>query len=103
LLAHTFWCFVSAANYRAGSQHRLDGAMRTEFAKTLFLIWNALGLMDIIFVVFSALRFGLNDWQSMHALRVLPLSLLPTFLVPLVIASHVVIFVRLTRAGTGLQ
>jgi hypothetical protein len=74
------------------------GAMRTQFAKTLLLIWNVIGLIDIIFVVFSALRFGLKDWQSMHALRELPLSLLPTFLVPMIIASHVLIFVRLARA-----
>src|ERR1044071_9015841 len=73
------------------------GAMRPQFAKTLLLVWNALGLIDIVFVVFSALRFGLNDWQSMHALRELPLSLLPTCLVPLIIASHVLIFVRLAR------
>lgn len=79
------------------------GAMRTQFAKTLLLIWNAIGLIDIVFVVFSALRFGLQGWQSMHALRELPLSLLPTFLVPLVIASHVLIFIRLARAGRNLQ
>ena len=75
------------------------GAMRTEFAKTLLLIWNTIGVIDIISVVFSALCFGLRDWQSMHALRELPLSLLPTFLVPLIIASHILIFVRVARAG----
>ena len=75
-------------------------AKRTQFAKTLLIIWNTIGLVDIIFVVFSALRFGLRDWQSMHALRELPLSLLPTFVVPLIIASHVLIFVRLARAET---
>jgi len=79
------------------------GAMRSEFAKKLLLIWNMLGLVDIVFVVSSALRFGLNDWQSMHALRELPLSLLPTFLVPLIIASHILIFVRVMQAGTKLQ
>jgi hypothetical protein len=79
------------------------GAMRTEFAKPLLLTWNTIGLIDIIFVVFNALRFGLQDWQSMHALRKLPLSLLPTFLVPLIIASHVLIFVRLTRARIDSQ
>jgi len=78
------------------------GTTRTQFAKTLLLTWNALGLVDIIFVVLSALRFGLNDWQSMHALRELPLSLFPTFLVPLIIASHVLIFVRLARAERKL-
>ena len=64
--------------------------------RTLLRIWNFFGFIDIAFVVFSALRFGLQDWQSMAALRTLPLSLLPTFLVPLIIASHVLIFVRLT-------
>ena len=79
------------------------GAMRSQFTKPLLLIWNTLGLIDIIFVVFGALRFGVKDWQSMHALRELPLSLLPTFLVPLIIASHVLIFVRLVRARIGSQ
>jgi hypothetical protein len=79
------------------------GAIRAEFAKMLLLIWNTIGLIDIIVVVFSALRFGLKDWQSMHALRELPLSLLPMFLVPLIIASHVLIFARLARAGTNVH
>jgi hypothetical protein len=79
------------------------GAMRTQFAKTFLLSWNTLGLIDIILVVSSAFRFGLKDWQSMHALRELPLSLLPTFLVPLIIASHALIFVRLPRARIGSQ
>jgi hypothetical protein len=79
------------------------GAMRTQFAKMFLLSWNTLGLIDIILVVSSAFRFGLKDWQSMHALRELPLSLLPTFLVPLIIASHVLIFVRLIRARIGSQ
>jgi hypothetical protein len=79
------------------------GAMRTEFAKKLFLVWSTLGLIDIIFVIFSAPRFGLKDWQAMHALRELPLSLLPTFLVPVIIALHVLIFVRLIRARIGSQ
>jgi hypothetical protein len=78
-------------------------AMRAEFGKALLVIWNTIGLIDIIFVVLSALRFGLKDWQSMHALRELPLSLLPMFLVPLIIASHVLIFVRLARAESKLK
>jgi hypothetical protein len=81
----------------------LVSSMQTQFAKTVLLTWNTLGLIDIVFVVLSALRVGLKDWQSMHALRELPLSLLPTFLVPLIIASHVLIFMRLIRARIGSQ
>jgi len=81
----------------------LVSSMHTQFAKTVLLSWNTLGLIDIVFVVLSALRVGLKNWQSMHALRELPLSLLPTFLVPLIIASHVLIFVRLIRARIGSQ
>lgn len=61
----------------------------------LLRIWNFFGFIDIVFVAFNALRFGLQDWQSMAPLRSLPLSLLPAFFVPLIIASHVLIFVRL--------
>lgn len=61
------------------------------------LFWNTIGLTDILFVVLMALRLGLEDRQSMHALREFPLSLLPTFLVPLIIVSHVLIFFRAAR------
>jgi hypothetical protein len=64
---------------------------------TMLIIWNAIGLTDILFVVLTALRLGLEDWRSMHVLREFPVSLLPTFLVPLIIASHVLIFFRAAR------
>lgn len=60
----------------------------------MLIVWNTIGLTDILFVVMMALRLGLEDRLSMHALREFPLSLLPTFLVPLIIASHVLIFFR---------
>lgn len=63
--------------------------------RRVWFIWNALGLADILFVVVTAARLGLDDPTSMRALTLLPLSLLPTFVVPIIIASHVVLFVRL--------
>jgi hypothetical protein len=58
-------------------------------------VWNALGLIDILFVVAAASRLAMADPDSMNALLRLPLSLLVTFLVPLIIASHVVMLWRI--------
>ena len=60
-------------------------------------IWNFVGLIDIGMVVLAAARLGLTEPASMRALTHLPLSLLPTWLVPLIIATHLLIFVRLRR------
>lgn len=62
------------------------------------LAWNVVGLLDILFVVATAGRLAAADPSSMRALLRLPLSLLPTFYVPLVIATHVWIFWRVWRS-----
>jgi hypothetical protein len=56
-------------------------------------------LADILYVVGTAARLAFADPASMSALLRLPLALLPTFLVPLIIASHVFIFSRLRPEG----
>lgn len=71
----------------------LDRARRTRF----LTIWNVIGLTDILLVAATAIRLNLADASQMRALLHLPLSLLPTFLVPLIIATHVMIFARLAR------
>ena len=69
----------------------------TPVGRGVILAWNVLGLADIVLVVVTASRLGLGDPDSMRALLRLPLSLLPTFLVPIIIATHVIIFARLLR------
>ena len=61
----------------------------------LFRLWNLLGAVDILLVVATAARLAIADPASMSALAHLPLNLLLTFVVPLIIATHVLIAARL--------
>jgi hypothetical protein len=62
-----------------------------------YSIWNVVGLVDILFVVATAARLAFTAPESVAALLRLPLNLLLTWLVPLIIASHVLLGVRLAR------
>jgi hypothetical protein len=63
--------------------------------RPVLLIWNGYALVDILFVVATAAAEGRTNPASMSALLRMPLSLLATFLVPLIISSHVLMFARL--------
>ena len=76
------------------------GPPRYAWLRSAYIVWNVIGLADILFVVATAAWLGAADPESMAALLRLPLSLLPTFLVPLIIASHVVLGVRLARRSS---
>ena len=75
---------------------------RTRARRGAVLAWNVFGLLDILFVVTTAARFYLADPSQLAPLTRLPLSLLPTFFVPLVVLSHLRIFGWLREArGQG--
>lgn len=64
-------------------------------------LWNTFGLADILFVVAKAASLRLEQPDSLDALMRLPLSVLPTMVVPLIIATHIILFARLLRRSHG--
>lgn len=71
-------------------------------APLLYVIWNTFGLIDIMLAVVIATRLAMADPSSMAQLLKTPFSLIPLFLVPIIIASHIWLFERLLRrTGVG--
>lgn len=63
----------------------------------LMLIWSVVGLMDFLLLSITMLRLLAAGEGTFGAFAVLPLSLVPTLLVPLLLATHGVVLVRLLR------
>lgn len=61
-------------------------------------IWNVVGLLNVLLLTVSASRLALADTGAVQLFTRVPLSLLPTFLGPLIVASHLLISQRLTAA-----
>lgn len=75
--------------------------VRSRLGWWVVVAWNTFGLIDILMVVSTAARLALADLNSMAALIRFPLSLLPLFIVPLIIASHLIIYASLWRQRTA--
>ena len=71
--------------------------------RTALFLWNAFGLFDILLVVVTATRIALRAPEEIAPLLRFPMSLVPTFIVPIIIASHVLIFWRLKREDARLR
>ena len=62
-----------------------------------FLTWNALGMIDLLAALgTAALVIGRGDTPGMEPLLRLPLLLVPIFAVPVLLATHVALFRRLS-------
>ena len=76
------------------------GDPRTPTRRALTHAWNAFGALDLVVAV------GTATWVTLHAVTpgvepvlALPLVVIPTFFVPIFLASHVFIFRRLIALG----
>ena len=70
---------------------------QTRAGRSAIFVWNIIGLADILMVLAAGARLFGRDALMQAAFTGLPLSLLPTFLVPLIIVTHVLIFVWWAR------
>ena len=61
----------------------------------LVRLWNLIGLIDIVGVVATAARIAMRDPAAMAPLLRFPMSLVLTFVVPIIIASHIWMALRL--------
>jgi len=76
------------------------GARRTPLSRGLTHAWNAFGLLDLVVAVATATAVTLQGTTpGMDPVLAFPLIVIPTFLVPIFLANHVVIFRRLLAAG----
>ena len=73
-----------------------SGEPRTPRHWAFYLVWNTFGMLDFVNVVGTAAWIGMKGIEpGLAPLVRLPLSLLPTFFVPILIASHVFVYRRL--------
>ena len=76
------------------------GAPRTALHRGLTYAWNALGTLDLVTAVVTATFVGIRGLTpGVQALLSLPLVVIPAFLVPIYLATHVFIFRRLVSGN----
>jgi hypothetical protein len=74
-------------------------------AQSMVMIWNTLGLLDLIAAVGLGVTSSPGPLQLIFAepgagiMTTLPWLLIPGFLVPLLASTHLAVFFRLNRAG----
>ncbi len=72
------------------------GEPRTRLHRDLTHVWNALGLLDLVVAVATATAVTLRGAvPGVVPMVSFPLVIVPTFIVPILVAIHVVIFRRL--------
>lgn len=82
---------------------------RTVFPKRLFLLWTVLGMLDLVMaitlgILSSATPLGIFAGDiTTRIMSQFPLSLIPTFFVPLLLILHIISFIRVRREGSEVH
>lgn len=64
----------------------------------VYLVWNILGLVDLLLAVGTGIYLALHIPDSMIWIARLPLLLVPTFILPVLFATHFIMIGRLIRS-----
>jgi hypothetical protein len=76
-------------------------AQSAPISRTGLFVWNTVGLVDILAVLLNGMRIFTRDPGLLTPFGGLPLALLPLFVVPIVIATHTLVFMRLRLVRGG--
>lgn len=74
---------------------------RSSYQWWIWLAWNTFGVVDMALLVVTGIRLALAAPEQFALFRQFPFGLLPTFAVPLIITTHVLIYVRLLAAHSA--
>ena len=69
--------------------------LRASWRDRALAIWNVVGFVGMLFFTYNLTRLTLADADLQSLFGELPLSLFPTFLMPMALATHIVLHVRL--------
>lgn len=71
--------------------------------RRIFILWHALGIADLVTAVGlgTTARLFASDGVSMATMTVLPMSLVPTFIVPLLLVLHLISIAQAARLRTA--
>lgn len=74
-------------------------------SRSLLLAWNLFALLDILAVFFTAQRLLLvvGDQRLFHTFQRMPYATIPLLVVPLILITHLVVFIRLRANAGNLQ
>ena len=72
--------------------------LKNQKLKTIaYVIWNVVGLADLLVAVGTGIYLALQIQDSMIWIARLPLLLVPTFILPILFTSHIIMLKRLMR------